>query len=852
MSPIIAKFRLAWVFALRELRGGLKGFRIFLACLALGVGAVAAVGSVRMAITEGLAQEGRAILGGDAEITTTYRRATVAELDWMRARAGALSEVADFRSMVVADGPEGPERALTQVKGVDGLYPLVGEILLEPAMPLAEALAVREGRPGVVMEPVLIERLGLALGDEVRLGTATFRLAAAIAREPDRASGGFAFGPRSMVGLAGLEASGLLAPGTLFEMRYRLTLPETADPAAVSAELAAAFPQAGLRWRDRRAAAPGVQRFVDRIGAFLVLVGLAALAVGGLGVSAAVRAYLDEKRDTIATLKTLGAVSGEVVTIYLMQIALLTGLGIAIGLAIGAGLPLLLGPLISERLPVPALFDVYLAPVAEATLYGVLTALLFALWPLARAREIRPAALFREIVTARAVRPAVGYLAAIGVTGGLLALAAVVLSGAPLLAAWMVGGVLAALVMLYLSARAVRGLAGWLAHTSLVRGRPGLRLALTAVAGPGGDTAGTVLSLGLGLTVLAAIGQVDHNLRGLVDDELPDRAPAFFFIDIQNAQLPAFLQILERIDGVESVETAPMLRGVVTQLNGVPAQRAEIDPEGAWILRGDRGVSYAATPPEGTELLAGDWWPAEHNGPPLVSFSAEHAAELRLEIGDTLSVNVMGREVTAEVASLRRVEFRDMGINFLMVFSPDVFRGAPHTHIATVYAQPQAEAALLREVGNGLANVTAIRVRDAIDRVSDGLGQIAAAARWAAAATLVTGAVVLIGAAAAGARRRAYEAAILKCVGAERTRILGSFALRSALTGLSAGIVAIVFGMVAGWGVVTEVFEAAYEVDWVSALGLVVGGASASLIAGLVFAGRELGTPPARILRARA
>ncbi len=847
-----ARVRLALTFALRELRGGLKGFRIFLACLALGVAAVAAVGSVRMAITEGLSAEGRAILGGDAEITATYRAATEAERAWMEARAEAVSEIVDFRSMVVADGAEGAERALTQVKGVDAAYPLAGAVTLAPEMALGEALAPVSGLPGIVMERVLIDRLGLEIGDTVRLGTGRFRLTAAIEREPDRASGGFGLGPRSMVSRAGLEETGLIAPGTLYETRYRLALPEETDLAALEAELSAAFPDAGLRWRDRREAAPGVQRFVDRIGAFLVLVGLAALAVGGLGVSAAVRSYLDEKRDTIATLKTLGAESGDVMAIYLTQIGLLTALGIAIGLLIGAGIPVALGPWLSDQLPVPARFAVYAGPMGEAALYGSLTALLFALWPLSRAREIRPAALFREVVTAASVRPALPWLAATAGVAVALGLAAVLLSGAPLLAAWVVAGVAAALATLWIAALAVRHGAAALARSRLMRGRPGLRLALAAIGGPGGDTAGTVLSLGLGLTVLAAIGQIDHNLRAVIDDELPDRAPAFFFIDIQNAQLPEFLEIAEGTDGVAEIATAPMLRGVVTKLDGVPAAEAEIDPEGAWILRGDRGVSYAARPPEGANLLEGDWWAEDHTGQTLVSFSAEHAAELRLEIGDTLSVNVLGREITAEVANLREVDFRDMGINFLMIFSPQAFAGAPHTHIATVFAEPAAEAALLRGVGDALPNVTAIRVRDAIDRVSEGLGKIASAARWAAAATLVTGAVVLIGAAAAGARRRAYEAAILKCIGAERGRVLASFAARSALTGAAAGAVAILFGWLAARGVVTEVFEASFRFDWVSALALVAGGAAASLVAGLVFAGQALGPPPARILRARA
>lgn len=842
------RWGLAVRLAARELRGGIRGFRIFLACLALGVAAVAAVGSVRTAITEGLSAEGERILGGDAQITLTYRTATEEERGWMEARALAVSEVIDFRSMVrTADGTD---RSLTQVKGVDDLYPLAGAVRLAPELPLADALAERDGLPGLVMEAALIERLGASIGDRVALGAAEFRLAAALEEEPDKASGGFAFGPRTLVSAEGLAATGIVAPGTLYETHYRLTLPEEADLDALQREIEAAFPAAGIRWRDRRQAAPGVERFTERIGAFLVLVGLAALGVGGVGVAAAVRTYLEEKTATIATLKSLGASGAEITAVYLLQIAALAALGILLGLAVGGAGPLLLGPLLANSLPVPALFTVYGAPLAEAALYGALTALVFALWPLLRARRIRPAALFRDHLGTGSERPSLRDLVPVGIAALALGGAAVWLSAAPWLALWFALGLAGALAALWGAGILVRRGARALARTGLVHGRPSLRLALAAVGGPGGDTTGAMLSLGLGLTVLATIGQIDHNLRAVIDNELPEKSPAFFLIDIQSHQKEGVLASLADTDGVEEVATAPMLRGVVTQLDGVPAAEAEIDPAGAWILRGDRGVTYAAAPPLGTEVLAGAWWPEDYAGPPLVSFSAEHAVELGLAIGDSITVSVLGREIEAEIANLRRVDFRDMGINFLMVFDPGAFAGAPHTHIATVHARAEAEAQVLRNVGADFPNVTAIGVRDAISRVSEGLGKIASAARWAAAVTLVTGLVVLVGAAAAGERRRIYEAAVMKTLGAERGAILWSLALRSAVTGFAAGLLAIGFGGLAAWAVMIFVLEAEFAFEPVSAVAVVAGGALASLAAGLLFAWRPLAARPARVLRA--
>jgi putative ABC transport system permease protein len=270
----------------------------------------------------------------------------------MQAIATRVSEPVDFRSMVVVDRDGALDRGLTQVRGVDGAYPLYGRVTLDPPIPLAEALATTD-RPGAVMDPVLIDRLALNIGDVFRLGTQAFDLRAALVTEPDGASGGFGLGPRTIVTLDGLQASGLLAPGTLFDTQYRLALPPGTDLETTAQDARARFEDTGMRWRDARNGAPGVQEFVDRIGAFLVLVGLAGLAVGGVGVSSAVRAYLDGKIETIAILKTLGAESRTIFAAYFAQIGLLTLVGLALGLILGAILPFAFAPLIAAQLPVP-------------------------------------------------------------------------------------------------------------------------------------------------------------------------------------------------------------------------------------------------------------------------------------------------------------------------------------------------------------------------------------------------------------------------------------------------------------------------------------------------------------------
>ncbi|WP_185802888.1 ABC transporter permease [Pontivivens nitratireducens] len=833
----------AWRIARRELRGGLRGFYIFLICLALGVAAIAAVGSVRAGIEAGLAREGAAILGGDAQAEFTYRFATEEERSWLESVAEEVSETVDFRSMAVA----GNERGLTQVRGVDDLYPLYGEVVLDPPMDIASALE-RRALPGGVMQPVLAARLGLRVGDTFTLGTQQFELRALLEREPDSAGAGFGLGPRTLVTLEGLQESGLITAGTLYDTQYRLRLPAGTDLEALENAAETRFAESGLRWQDSRNGAPGIARFVDRLGAFLVLVGLSGLAVGGLGVSAAVRSYLEGKLDTIATLKTLGATGRVIFTVYFIQVGILSLIGVGLGLLLGALLPLALGPVIEAQLPVPAVFTLYPGPLVEAAIYGLLTAAIFVIWPLARAQDIRAAGLFRDIAGGGMSLPRWPFLLVIAALSAVLIALAVLFSGAWALSLGAAGGIIAALAILAIMAGLVRISARRLARSRVVRGRPALRLALGAVGGPGGETASVILSLGLGLTVLATVGQIEMNTRNAISQDLPEVAPAYFFLDIQNDQLPDFLEIAHAQDGVGRIDTAPMLRGIVTRINGQTARDVAGDH---WILRGDRGVTYAASQPESAELTQGTWWPDDYTGPPLVSFAAEEGAELGLSLGDKLTVNVLGRDIEVEIANFRVVEFGDMGINFVMILNEAALAGAPHTHIATLYAEEAAEGPLLRTLSRAFPNVTAIGVRDAITRVSEALGGLAAATSYGAAATLVTGFVVLIGAAAAGTRRRVFEAAVLKTVGATRGRILASFALRSAILGAMAGLVAILGGALAGWAVMTFVMEADYSFQVISALTIVSGGAVASLLAGLAFAWAPLAARPARVLRSR-
>lgn len=785
---------LAAAFARRELRGGIRGFRVFLACLLLGVAVIAAVGSLAAGVREAIEADARLLLGGDVELSFTHRHATPEQLAAM-AESGAVSTVVEMRAMART----AQQRALVELKAVDGAYPLIGAILLarraNADTDLQAALAQRDGAWGAALERATMVRLGVAIGDTIRIGDADFQVRAEIEAEPDRTTNPITLGPRVMIGAAALPDTGLIQLGSLIRYGYRIRLARAADATAFAEAIKARFPDAGWRVRMITEAAPGLQRWIDRIAMFLTLVGLTALLVGGVGVANAVRNYLDGKRATIAIFKCLGAPGPLTLRIYFVQIMVLAVVGVVAGLAIGAAVPLLAGPLVAAQIGVAVRAGIYPGPLLLAASFGLLTAFAFSLWPLARAREIPPAALFRDLVAPERRWPRPSYVAATALAAVLLAVLTVASSIDRKIA---LGFVAASAVTFVLFLAAGWAIAAAARSATRVR-HPGLRLALANMHRPGSPTGGIVMSLGIGLTVLVVITQIHGNFARELREQLPQIAPTFFFIDIQPDQVETFDRIMTTTPGVTQFRRVPSLRGRITRLNGVPVNEARMEPGVRWAVGSDRGLTYSPTPPEGTRIAAGEWWPADYNGPPLVSFDAGLAAGMGLSVGDTMTFNVLGIEVEARIANLRWINWTNLGINFTTIFAPGTLEGAPQTWIATASSGQAAEDEIERRVTDAMANASTIRVRNALATIDSMLSMISDAAGVTAGLTLVAGTLVLAGAMAASQRKRIYDAVVLKVLGARRRDVIAAFLIEFGLIGLLAALIAAAIGTVCAY-----------------------------------------------------
>jgi putative ABC transport system permease protein len=696
-----------------------------------------------------------------------------------------------------------------------------------------------------VVEDSALTRMKLALGDRVKVGDATVELRAILLREPDRGLNAFAsLGPRLMMPFEALADSGLTQAGSLLTWQYRIRLPQGRSDAAVAEKIKERFPQAGWRVESLAQAGGGIRFWLDRLTQFISLVGLASLLVGGVGVGNAISSFLATRLRTIATLKCLGAPERLVFTTYFLQIALVSLLGVLIGLVVGAGLPFAAQSLIAELLPVRARIGLYFRPLAMAAAFGFLVSLLFALLPLVRARAVSAATLMRGAVVARA-RLARRDLAMIAFTALALAAFTVATASERRNTAWFVLGTLAAFIAFPLLARGLM----WLAARVRKPRFAALRLALANLHRPGAPTPIVMLSLGLGLTVLVATALIEGNLRDQITQRIPKDAPAFFFVDIQSSQMPEFEKAVASVPGAGALEKVPSLRGRITRIKGVPVGEMTVPVEARWAVDGDRGVTYSATAPEGARIVAGEWWPPDYRGPQLVSFDANLAAAFGLSIGDSITVNVLGRDIDARISSLRRIEWQTLSINFVFVFSPGLLDKAPHTFLATVKATPQAEEAIFRLVTGRFPNVTVVRIRDAIETASEILGNIGLATRLIGLLSILAGVLVLAGAMLATQRRRVHEAVVMKVLGATRARIAGIFAWEFAALGLSTAVAAVAAGSLAAYLVVTRLMNLSWTFLPAVAVAVALGAMALTLAFGLAGTLAALRQRPLALLR---
>ena len=817
----------------RDLRGGIGGLGLLLLCLAIAVAGIAAVTSLSSAIGSSIADNGRSLLGGDLMLSVAQREATSEEKAAI-AQLGRSSRTVSLRAMVV--GP-GERTVLAELNGVDAAWPLAGKFELAPG-------GTRPKGAEVALGVELAERLGVRRGERVRIGSASFLVSAIIQRIPS--TSGFALAPPAVVDEAGLLATRLVQPGSLTTTSYRILMPPSADPQAAGKSFQRRFANGGWRASDRGEAASGTRRFADRVGQMLLLIALSALAIGGLGISSAAAAFAESRRPAIAILKLLGARRRTVAAMLTIEIAAIAIVAMAIGLAIGAAAPALIADVAAGFLPLPPDSSVQPLALAEAGLFGLLVTVAASWGPIARAVEERPAQVLRGDIANGAEKSSRHRVVPVVATLAAIALAIYSASDRQFTAIGTGGTALIAGAFALLGV-GLRRLARRIRH----RGGPLVRLGIAALDRPGSATVRLSVALGLGLSLLVMLAGVGSSLLGELQSNIPRQAPALFLVDIPAAEEARFRGIVRRDAPGAELRMVPTLRGPVVAINGTRVVDMPAIPEGAWVLRGDRGLTFSKTLPPGNTIVAGRWWPEDYAGPPLVSLDADAAEALGLKVGDRLTVAVLGRPIEARIASLRQIDWRSLGFNFAIIFAPGTLEKAPYTLLATI-APPEGQSVhrVERALTTELPMVSAIRVREVIDQLSAILVALDRAVRIATGFAILVGVVVLAGSVVATRRSRQRDSVLLKLVGATRAEVLTVQLIEFAVLSSAVAAAAFAAGVGGAWAIVRFMFDLSFQPDWPMLAILPLAAIAVAVSAALVAALPALSARPAAALRA--
>jgi putative ABC transport system permease protein len=844
MSRLVGWMRIAVL----DLRGDVRRFFILLACLALGVGTIAAVSSVGAALQAAVDRDARVILGGDIEVRqrgndiTAEQRAAVEAL-------GPTARVVDLSARASA----GEASVLLSLRAVSGAYPLAGDVMVDPALtqPLGALLAEQDGLPGAVVDQGVLDRLAIAVGDMLRIGNADFEVRATLVALPDQAAQGFQLGLPAIVGDTTLGPAGLEQQGVLSQFSYKVVLDQTPASSAI-AQLAAGFPDADWELREPADAAANLKRFFDLFARFLTLVGLSSLLVGGVGVSNAISAYISERRSSIATLRSLGATSARIMVHFLTQVLVLSLAGVLLGVLLGATTSLVALPVLSGMLAIELAPTIDAKSLLTAAAFGLLIGFAFALLPLRGAQKLKPASLFRASggdETRLGWRDLVHWRTALPLVTALLAIAAlaVLTTGAVWLVLWYAVGAAVAFGVLRLAAWLLKMLLRQLppvANTTM-------RHALLAIHRPGSPAPVVVLSLGLGLGLLLLITLLDQNLRSQIDSAVAEDAPAFVLLDMPPDEASRVDAFASADPDIQTYAATPMLRGTIVSVKGIAsADLGPLPDDVADLFEGDIALSWSRELPEGSIIVEGDWWASDHAGPPLVSLSTELREPLGLAVGDIMSFTIAGRPLEATIASFREIDFRDGMFNFSILFSPGLIENAPQTVMGTMEVAEGAAAAVENRLGSAFPTLAILPVGDALERIAGILASLANAVALVGSLAVVSGILVLAGAMTVGRKQREADAVVMKVLGATSRRVILSFIVEYGVLGLLAAVMGAALGATAAWAILTYVMEIPFAPD-LGTIALVVGGAVVVTIAtGVLATWSAMSVRPARQLRA--
>ncbi len=797
----------------REIRSSWRRLLFFFLCIAIGVGSIVALRSLIQNLSRAVGGDARALMTADFELSSTndFSPTDISKIESVIGNSKiveARNEVVTTSAMARPVEAGNQNFSFVELKGIEPPFPLVGNFTLSNGKPFDFKLLENHG---AVVAPILLDDLGVKVGDKIRIGDTEFQIRATFDEEPG-GTGGFRLGARVFVEKKAFEEAGITQNRS--RVRRRILYRTSDNPTELVKQLREALKGTTITAQSYRETQENLGAQFERTENYLSLTGLLILVLGGVGVWNVARVFVEQKRKSVAILKCLGASGNRIITVYLLQILTLGFLGSLFGVLL-AQLGLKLAEYYyADVLPAKMSYAVHFPAAWQGVLLGVLISLLFSALPLLQVRNIKPRLLLHDAGGEKTRR--------LDLTKTIFG--AISLAGLLALAVWQAGSVKVG--AFFLVGLGLTSLFLYFAAVILTRllkkirnfGSFSVRQAINSLYRPGNQTRIILLAVGLGAFVVLAVQSLQMNLVREFDFTRNQKLPSLFFIDIQKSQIDELKQIVQNATG-EKIQIVPTIRARIAYVNGKPfdyENRETRQQQG--VIGREFAVTYRPNLDENEKISAGKWWDGAARSADEAQVSVEEgmSKSLGVNVGDWLTFDISGRKIQAQIASIRQLDLRNTRTAFVFVFRPGVLENAPQTFVATVLKKlPEVERQRLqRTIIDKFPNVQIFDVADIVAAVQKLVNNFVLAISFVGSFVILSGILILIGSIALTKSQRIYENAILKTLGARRPTLAAILLAEYGLLGLLAGIIGTVFAVALSFGVSRYVFDINWEFDF--------------------------------------
>ena len=793
-------------YALKDLSRNYKKISSIIATLFISLFILSAIFTIEDSLKKELNDNAKALLGGDLEIDYNRNKGNLELVNKVKDFT-TISQMIEFSTMVSTINREKNKSLFTRIKTVDTKYPLYGSVNYEPSG--AFDRMHREPNTLLINES-LSKNLNVKLNDKIKVQNQLFTIIGIVKSVPD-VSGFVAFGDWALAGEQTLEILKLNGIGSFLNYEYKVKFNQNDDPRKIEKKIENIFvddEKAQLRYPENSAS--GLKRIINNFSQFLSLVSISAMLIAGIGVANTLLSFVNQNNTSIAVRKAVGFYSGNIKNLYYLQLLIL----LLIITTLAYGLSFLIVPIVDQYLSdglglsVSPVFSII--NFLKIFLVGLLVLIIFSIPTINSIDQVKASNLFRNVFQNLEF-----YYSKKSIFLSLILLSVLILlfsigSERPVYSIGYFAAFFVCLTVFFLLSKIIILFLKKFKSTSNIS----LKVSIKNITQTKSITPITIMSLGLGVTLLLTLALVGINFQREIAKSIPDIAPDYFFVGIQNEEKRIFEKNILNMDPNANIEVVPMVSSGIIKINGVnPSTYIKPENDSYWVIGSDRRSSWTDKVPEDNPLTEGEWWDLTKPDQLQISLDAKVAKDLNISVGDIFTLNIYGREIDGEIVNFRAVDYRDLNINFAMLFNPQFAKNIPHEYLATAKFDNIEKFDEIKMLDN-LPSLSMIKISDYLNKVTDVLNKVFIAVTLISAVTIIIGLIVISSTIMVQGKIKQYQNLVFKILGFTKKEIIFSSIIEFVINFISIILFSTFFAIVTSKYIIESIFQLNWEFDF--------------------------------------